>query len=60
MSVLDVKIRKILSTCEGVKGVLGTEDKSKGEENEKSVSQTVETPQEAETPKDCFGLGVDG
>lgn len=57
MSVLDVKIRKIF---EGVKGVLGTEDNSKGEENEKSVSQTVETPKKAETLKDRFGLGVDG
>lgn len=57
MSVLDVKMRRIF---EGVKGVLGTEDKSKGEENEKSVSQTVETPKEAETPKDRFGLGIDG
>lgn len=54
------KMRKILSTRECIKGVLGTEDESKGEENEKSVSQTVKTPQEAETPKDCFGLGVDG
>lgn len=57
MSVLDVKIRKIF---EGVKGVLGTKDNSKGEENEKSVSQTMETSKEAETPKGRFGLGVDG